>query len=128
VLLLGGCLTQANQQADAEKMVQQMHSAMQAQNWDAALQLYGNDFFKSQSRDAWHGKLEALHKRFGELQEIKAGFAQKDPRFGGEFYIYGFKLFFEHGVVHETLTVFKGIDKDNLTIIGHLFKYKDEVL
>jgi len=127
-LLLAGCLTQANQQDEADKVAQQMHTAVQSQNLDAAMALYGNIFFTGHDKAAWRDKLAALHERFGALHEIKPGFFQKDPRFSGDFYIYGFKLFFERGVVHETLTVFKGINQEGMTVTGHLFKLKDEVL
>jgi len=127
-LLLGGCLTQANQQDDAAKLAQQMHAAIQAQDLDTALTLYSDDFFKSQSRDAWRDKLASLQERFGALREIKSVFSQKDPRFGGDFYIYGFKLMFERGAVNETLTIFKKNDEEQLMVTGQLFKFKDDVL
>jgi len=128
VLLLSGCLIQANQQADADLLVKELHAAMQSGNWDAAMELYGKDFFAGHDKATWRGKMMALQERFGELREIKAGFSQKDPRFGGEFYIYGYKLFYEHGVLHETLTVFKGIDAERMVVTGQMFKFKDEVL
>jgi hypothetical protein len=127
-LLLGGCLTQANQEADATRLVEQMHSAIQAQNLDAAMELYGDDFFASQTRQAWREKLASLPQRFGELREIKSIFSQKNPRLGGDFYVSGYKLIFERGVVHETLTIFKKNGEERLMVTGQLFKFKDDVL
>jgi len=128
LLLLAGCLTQANQQQEASQIAKQMHAAMQAKDWDAAMGLYGKEFFKGHSRESWKGKLAAMPTRFGELREITESFAQKDPRFGGDFYIYGFKLTYERGVVKETLTIFKKNESDKLVVTGQLFKHKDDVL
>jgi len=127
-LLLGGCLTQANQQEDAAKLAQQMHAAIQAQDWDSAMPLYSDDFFGGHTRDAWRDKLVSLQERFGALRGIKSVFSQKNPRLGGDFYIYGFKLIFERGAVSETLTIFKKNDEERLMVTGQLFKFKDEVL
>ncbi len=128
VLLLTGCLTQANQQAEANQIVTKMHAAIQAQDWDAALTLYGDDFFAGHSKKNWRATLVSMPARLGKLVEIKPGFAQKDPRFGGDFYIYGFRLFFERGVVRETLTVFTGIERKKMVVTGHLLKLKNEML
>jgi len=128
VLLLGGCMTQANQQADATMIVQQMHAAIHEQDLDAAMELYGDDFFASQTRQSWREKLASLQPRFGELREVKSVFSQKNPRLGGDFYVSGYKLVFERGVVHETLTVFKKNGEDRLMVTGQLFKFKDDVL
>jgi len=127
-LLLTGCLTQANQQAEANQIVAKMHTAIQAQDWDTALTLYGDDFFAGHSKENWRETLASMQTRLGKLVEIKSSFAQKDPRFGGDFYIYGFRLFFEHGVVRETLTVFTGIDREEMVVTGHLLKLKNEML
>jgi len=128
ILLLGGCLDEANRPEDAAKLVEKMHSAIQAQDWDAVMPLYGEKFFAEQSRQEWRDKLDSLHKRFGALQKVKLVFDQKDPRLGGDFYVYGFKLMFERGVVHETLTVFEKNGEKKLAVTGQLFKFKDDVL
>ena len=128
VLLLGGCLDEANRPDEAAKLAQQMHTAIQKQDWDAIMPLYGDKFFVEQSRKEWLDKLASLHERFGALRDVKPVFAQKDPRLGGDFYVYGFRMMFERGVVHETLTVFEKNGENRLRVTGQLFKFKDEVL
>ncbi|MDX8391782.1 MAG: hypothetical protein R8K53_04345 [Mariprofundaceae bacterium] len=127
-VLLAGCLTQANQQGEANKIVAKMHVAVQAGDWDSALALYGDDFFAGHGKAAWRQTLASLPVRLGKLTEIKPIFAQKDPRFGGDFYIYGFRLVFERGILHETLTIFTGLERDKMMVTGHLLKLKNEVL
>jgi len=128
-LVMGGCITEANQQGEAGQIVKKMHVAMQTADWDAALALYDKDFFAGHDKSTWRDMLASMQPRFGKLLEIKQSFAQKDPRYSGEFYVYGFRLLFEHGVVNETVTVFQSIKRaKKMTITGHLFKYKDQVL
>ncbi|MDQ6988158.1 MAG: hypothetical protein Q9M25_10180 [Mariprofundaceae bacterium] len=128
VMLLAGCLTQANQQGEADKIVAKMHAAIQTGDWDSALALYGDDFFAGRGKENWRETLASMPVRLGKLVEIKPSFAQKDPRFGGDFYIYGFRLFFERGVVRETLTVFTGLERKKMLVTGHLLKLKNEML
>jgi len=129
VLVMGGCITEANQQGEANQIVKKMHMAMQTEDWDTALGLYDQSFFEGHDKSAWRALLASIPQRFGKLKAIKKSFAQKDPRYSGEFYIYGFKLIFERGAVHETVTVFQSVKRDEkMTITGHLFKYKGQVL
>jgi len=127
-LLLSACLTEGNQQQNGSPLAGQMHAAMQAQDWDAVLPLYSEGFFVGSSRQAWGEKLASMHQRFGALQQISQTFEQRAPRLGGVFYYYGFKLKYERGVVHETLTVFKKDDGEEAVVTGQLFKFKDKVL
>jgi len=128
VLTVSGCMTEANQQGEAKQIVKTMHLAMQTGDWDAALALYGKEFFTGHDKSAWRDKLASMPVRFGKLLEIKESFMQKDPRYSGEFYIYGFRLIFERGVLNETITVFQSLERVKMTITGHLFKFKNQVL
>ncbi len=127
VLLLGGCLSQEGRQDSAAMLAQQMHAAMQTQDWDAAMPLYGDAFLAGHDRQAWRDKLASLQERFGKLQKIKPEFDQRSPRLGGVVYAYGFKLVFERGVVRETLSMFKD-DQDNIAVTDQIFKFKDDLL
>jgi len=128
-LVMSGCITEANQQGEANQIVNKMHAAMQTADWDAVLALYDKPFFDGHDKSSWRDILASMPTRFGKLKDIKKSFAQKDPRYSGEFYIYGFKLIFERGVVHETVTVFQSVKRaEKMAITGHLFKYKDQVL
>lgn len=117
-LAVGGCMYDAGDQGAASKLVAELHQDMQQQNWDGAMKLYGEEFFKQQSREGWRERLVSL----GQLKEARQTFSQKDPRYSGDFYIYSFKLRFEQGRADETITVFRPLDKDQLFIIGHSIK------
>jgi len=124
VMLLSGCLTSADQMPEAEALVQTLHQGMSQQDWDAIMPLYGKDFFKSRTPDMWRETLAKQAEVYGQLRNIKPTFRQKDPRFRGDFYIFGYLLKFEHGTVRETVTVYQGVDKDHMEITGHLLKPK----
>jgi len=127
LLFLAACIAPANQQGDASKLAQQIHVAIQTQNWDAVMPLYGDAFLAAHDRAAWQAKLGSLQERFGKLLDVKPVFDQRSPRMGGVFYIYGYKLIFERGVVSETLNMFKD-DEDKITVNDHIFKFKDDIL
>lgn len=126
-VLLAGCMAPPDQQGDASKLAQQMHAAMQAQNWDAAMPLYGDAFLAAHDRQLWQARLGSLQQRFGKLLEVKPVFDQRSHRLGGVFYIYGYKLVFERGVISETLNIFKD-DQGEMTVSDQIFKFKDDIL
>lgn len=128
MLLLGGCQKGPEGPNQAAILINAMHDAIKTQNWDEAKPLYGKRFFARTTWADWREKLDSLHKRFGTLNDVKVVFEQKNPRLGGDFFIYGFKLMFERGVVHETLTVYHKDGGDRLFVTEQLFKYKDDVL
>ena len=123
-LLLGGCLTEANQGDEAAKIVTAVHDAFKTGNWDKVMPLYEDQFLHLHPAAAWQASMRSLTAPLGALKNIKPTFQQKDPRFRGDFYLYGYLLQFEHGSVSETLTIYKGVDKDHMTISGHQLKLK----
>jgi len=112
----------------AEQVAKQMHTAIQSQNWDTVMPLYGDKFFAKNTRQGWHDKLASLHERFGDLRKVKPVFAQREPRLGGDYFVHGFKLMFERGVVEETLTLYQKSGEQTMTVTGQIFKFKDDVL
>jgi outer membrane protein assembly factor BamD (BamD/ComL family) len=121
-LLLTACLYDANKQESADKLVKELHQEMMKPNWDGAMKLYGEEFFKRTPREAWQRKLAAMEAELGPLQEAHKSFSQKDPRYSGDFYIYGYRLHFAKGRAEETVTIMRPLDKEKLFIVGHTFK------
>jgi len=120
--LLSGCLTQADQVGEANQIVKLVHQAFADRNWDAILPLYDEKFLANKSAKIWKKELQQTTEGLGPLKKIQSTFQQKDPRFGGDFYLYGYLLKYEHASISETLTIYKGIDADRMTISGHLLK------
>jgi len=123
-IFMNACMYDAANKPEADQLVARYHTALKAGNWDAVLALYNPAFFKELSREAWRAKLLEQRKKYGTLQHIRETYMQKDPRYSGDFYIYGYTLIFERGTVAETLTIFKGLQDDTLTIMGHTLKTK----
>jgi len=125
-LFVSGCsVYDASNQSEADQLVSQYHDSLKAEDWSRLLSLYDPGFFKVHSRDSWQQRLTALHARYGALKTVQQTFSQKDSRYRGDYYIYGFKLVFEKGRTSEILTIFKGIESDKLTIAGHVIKFGD---
>ncbi|MDQ6982419.1 MAG: hypothetical protein Q9M08_05365 [Mariprofundus sp.] len=124
LVLISGCLTEANQGAEAGQIVSTVHKGFQTGVWDAVMPLYDEQFLRVHPASTWQQKMTSLTKPLGKLTNIKSTFQHNDPRFRGDFYLYGFLLHFEHGTISETLTIYKGVDKDRMTISGHQLKLK----
>ncbi|PIP01979.1 MAG: hypothetical protein COW18_05655 [Zetaproteobacteria bacterium CG12_big_fil_rev_8_21_14_0_65_54_13] len=122
--LLAGCLTEADQGNEANQLVTAAHQAIKSNNWDQVTPLYDDEFLKAHSLTAWKQQVAELTAPLGKITNIKPTFEQHDPRFGGDFYLYGFILQFEHGSISETLTVYKAVNKEHMTISGHILKLK----
>jgi len=127
LLFLTSCLTQANQQEQADQLVKRAHQAFSQQQWETLLPLYHDDFFAMHPKEAWQQELQQTTSGMGALQHIEPTFRQKDPRFGGDFYLYGFVLQYEHGLIHETLTIYQSIEYETLSIAGHMLKAQKKV-
>jgi len=122
--LLTGCLTEANQEDEAGQIVSTVHQGFQTGSWDKVMPLYDEQFLRIHPAATWQQKMTSLIQPLGALTSIKSTFLHKDPRFRGDFYLYGFLLHFEHGTISETLTIYKGVDKERMTISGHQLKLK----
>ncbi|MDX8406918.1 MAG: hypothetical protein R8L58_00880 [Mariprofundaceae bacterium] len=122
--MLAGCLTQANRGDDATEIVKQVHQAFKDHNWDAIMPLYDKKFFDNRSKEQWLKELKQITADLGPLKSVQPTFQQKDPRFGGDFYLFGSLLKFEHASISETLTVYQGIDAEHMVISGHLLKLR----
>jgi len=121
---LSGCLTEADQGNEANELVTTAHQAIKNNNLDTVIPLYDMAFLKTNPADTWKRQVAELTAPMGKLINIKPTFEQHDPRFGGDFYLYGFILQFEHGSISETLTIYKAVNKEHMTISGHILKLK----
>jgi len=124
-LLFGCSMYDASNKSEADQMVGQYHDALKAKQWETLLTLYDPDFFKEHDRHAWQQELSKMFDQYGALNEIRQTFTQKDPRFRGDYYIYGYRLAFDKATISETITVFKGLETDKLTIAGQILEPVD---
>ncbi len=122
LFFLSGCITQADQQQQADQVIKQLHQAIQQKQWDTAMQLFNPDFFKTEPKNHWKKQFNALQDKLGNIISFHTISKSKDPRFGGDFYIYIISVRHEHGFSHETVTLIKSIDDTPLTISGYQIK------
>jgi len=122
MLFLTSCIIEANQQPQANKMLQQFNQAIQNQNWDQAAALLSPKFFKQMPKKYWEQQMKLQIQEKGKIQAFNLVSHQKDPRFSGDFYIYVMSVIHEHGTSHETITIIKPIDDKPMVISGFLFK------
>ena len=70
IMFTSGC-GMAKSIGKAEEITTAYYTAMQQEDYDAALLLYGDRFFEQTDRDSWKESLEAITKRLGSLDEYK---------------------------------------------------------
>ncbi len=122
LLLSVACTTTPRDEGRALRLAEQLHTYWQQQQWDALLALYEPSFLASQGRDAWLRSLQQKREKLGELRSYELQSKQVDARFSGDFYIYVYRLRFQHGALRETLTIYKKLNQDALRVVGHVLR------
>jgi len=122
LFFLSSCLTQADQQQQADQIIKQLHQSIEQQQWDTATALFEPSFFKSESKKHWQKHLSSLQSSLGKIISFHTVSKSKDPRFGGDFYIYIISIRHKHGFSHETVTIVKSLDDKPLSIVGYQVK------
>ncbi len=119
-LMLSACLATTDRQADAGKMVDRLYSALQQQDWNTALSLYGKQFYSSgMSREIWRKKLISLQQTMGPIESRTLVFSQHDPRFRYDAYIFSYRVKYARASTRETITIYKPVSGEQLHIVGH---------
>jgi len=118
LFFLSNCVIQTDKQPEADKIIQQLQSAIQQQDWKKAAALYSPDFFKTQSQATWQNTLKNAQQKLGEIESYSISAKSKDPRFSGDFYIYTVTVKHERGFSTETITLVRNIDSDTINIVG----------
>ena len=119
IILLSSCLTEAGQQNGADKIVTSLHQAILTHDWDKAAKLYSKDFFKEEPREHWQQHFKDLEESLGKIESFKISSKHKDPRYGGDFYIYSVFVQHQHGYSNEIITIYSGLDNHKLKITGY---------
>lgn len=119
LFLLSGCTTPRDHQA-ANQLMEKIHGYWQEQQWDAMLGSYDKVFFRGKGKAEWRQELLSYDKSLGSLDGMKLISSQVDARYSGDFYIYSFRLHFEHGDLREVLTIYKPLNEAHVSIVGHV--------
>ncbi len=122
LFFLSSCITEANQQPQANQILQKLNQSIQKHQWEQAIVLFDPKFFKRIPKKYWIHQMKLAIQEKGEIKSFNMVSHQKDPRFGADFYIYVMSVIHEHGVSHETITIIKPIDDKPMVISGFLFK------
>ncbi len=124
MLMLASCTPyQANQQADAAKMLDRLYAAIDQQDWDTALSLYGKRFFKEYPREHWKKQLQELRANLGHVKGRELNFSQRDAKYRYDAYIFSYTVHYEKGDTRDLITIYKAVDeKTGLHIVAHVIK------
>jgi len=83
---------------------------------------YATAFIDTHSKDKWKEKWLGMIQNLGEVRQFRPLYSQKDARYRGDYYMYGYMVDFERGKAKETITIFKGIEQDEISIVGHVIQ------
>jgi len=124
LLLLGACGEKGNPNADSNPAVTEkaeaIFKALQAEDYDAAVALYGEGFFKTQTREGWRDKLQALQAERGPLREWHLRRSQADTRFSGKFFLYEYTTVHDGNKrLHHLMTFVWPVNEDDIQLLGH---------
>jgi len=121
IFLLGACSNDYNSshQSDGDKLVAQLHQAFQQGHWDDLKKVYSAAYLAQNSTQMVRDHWQHLIKKYGKFKNFSLRNKQKDARLQGEFYMYRYALHFEHGIVGESITVFRSGQDESITISGH---------
>jgi len=123
-LSLAACTPyQANQEEDAAAMIDKLYAAIDRQDWNAALSLYGKRFFAEYPRAQWEKRLRDLRTRLGHIKGRDLVFSQRDAKYRYDAYIFSYTVHYEHGDTRDLITIYKAVDeKTGLHIVAHVIK------
>jgi len=118
-ILISGCITQANQQVEAEAMLDRLYASIEKQDWNTALSLYGKDFYEQVSKQEWKETLQALRSDLGHIKKRTVNFTQRDAKYRYDAYIFSFNVQYEKGRTRDLITIYKAVAGKNLYIVAH---------
>ncbi|MDX8413977.1 MAG: hypothetical protein R8J85_07810 [Mariprofundales bacterium] len=121
ISLLGGCENEYNSshQSDGDKLIIQLHQAIQQGQWDDLQNIYSSAYLEQNSTQMIQERWQRLIRKYGKLKGFQLRTKQKDARLQGEFYMYSYAVLFAHATISETITVFRSGQDDSITISGH---------
>lgn len=100
-------------------MIDRFYAAIDQQDWDAALALYGPSFFAQHPRDAWRQELQSLRQELGPVRQRNMEFAQRDAKYRYDAYIFSFLVQYARGSTRELFTIYRAVDGEGLHIVAH---------
>ena len=71
LMLLGGCGFSGSRE-DAAEIMKHYFTAIEAQDYQAAMAYYAEAFFEKTSRDQWEAKLQGYNRQLGDLEQYEA--------------------------------------------------------
>ncbi len=113
----------ADQQDEAAAMLDKLYAAIDRQDWNTALSLYGRRFYEQTPRPEWKQRLQELRARLGHVKSRELNFAQRDAKYRYDAYIFSFTVHYERGRTRDLITIYKAVDeKTGLHIVAHVIK------
>jgi hypothetical protein len=118
-LLAGGCSDNGADEARAQREATELMNALKAQDIDAALALYSEEFYKLTPREQWREKLQTLQQEYGPMDRYLLRQKQADTRFSGKFYIFEYETVHEKGRLEHLISFVWPVDGKDLILVAH---------
>jgi hypothetical protein len=103
-----------------EPEVNKLFSSLQANDIDAALTSYSEEFYKGFPREAWQLRLRQFLDFMGPIKSFKIRSRQADTRYSGKFFIYQLETVHEGDKkARHIVTFILPVDGSDVKLIGH---------
>lgn len=103
----------------AQEVVRKFQAAFNAGNHDAALMLYGDEFFQLRSRESWLAQLRQMREKLGELQSSQLSESQINTVYSGRQFLFVFVNKYSLGNATETMVLLQPVDSPQIKIVMH---------
>lgn len=122
VIAIAGCSANPPDERVIETAGQDLYAALQAKEFDRALEMYSPDFFKGRPREPWRETLVQTQQKFGDIVKHELRRKQSSTRYSGMFYIYEYSVEYKSGKTWDTVTFFVPNEGGSVQVFGHQIK------
>lgn len=120
-VLFGACSMQQATGEEAQDVVRKFQAAFNAENYNLAMTLYGEEFFQVRSRDDWEAKLRQAREKLGELETSRLSETQINTVYSGRQFLFVFENKYRNGNTSETMVLLQPVDSPDIKIVMHKF-------
>jgi hypothetical protein len=103
-----------------EAMADKVLETIKAGDYDALVNLYGENFYKTKAPEQWTEELKGFIAERGPIQSFSLRKSQADTRFSGKFYILEYNSVHDGNKrLHHLITIVSPVEGGEPHIVGH---------
>ena len=105
---------------DLTPQVNKLFTALQANDIDAAMTQYSDEFYKGFPQEFWRTKLQKFNEHMGTMESFRIRNKQADTRYSGKFFIFQVETIHQGDKkARHIITYLLPIDDSGVKLVGH---------